>query len=368
MFLVGRSSCVRWLVISLCISADAFSAENSASTQPWTRHSIDRSSRGADGVRLGDLDGDGLLDLVSGWEEGGLVRAYLNPGLLKVKQPWPAVTVGRVRSPEDAVFIDLDGDGGLDVVSSCEGKTRSVFVHWAPRDQSRLLDETAWETRVIPSTEGVQAWMYALPLQIDGRHGVDLVLGSKGDGGSLSWLQAPADARDLGAWELHRLRDAAWIMSLSAEDIDADGRRDIVFTDRKGKRSGAFWLRSPEDPMGVWEENPIGSLGVEAMFLTIADLDADGGRDVVVTTRNGYLEVHRRSGGDPRVWDSEKVTLPFQLPFGKSVEVADIDSDGRPDLISTNRGEGQRRCVAWQKRDAGTRAWVDFDIGDARGE
>ena len=56
-----------------------------------------------------DVNDDGLSDIATGWEEGGKVRVYLHPGPAKVKEAWPAVTVGQVRSPEDAVFVDLDG-------------------------------------------------------------------------------------------------------------------------------------------------------------------------------------------------------------------------------------------------------------------
>ena len=46
---------------------------------PWPRHTIDATSRGADGARLGDVNRDGRPDLVTGWEEGGVVRVYLPP-------------------------------------------------------------------------------------------------------------------------------------------------------------------------------------------------------------------------------------------------------------------------------------------------
>jgi len=98
----------------------------------WQRHVIDDSSRGADGVRLRDVNGAGLPDVATGWEEGGVTRIYLHPGHQKVGEPWPATTVGKTPSVEDAVWADLDGDGAVDVVSCCEGRTKSVIVHWAP--------------------------------------------------------------------------------------------------------------------------------------------------------------------------------------------------------------------------------------------
>ena len=110
----------------------------------WVRHTVDDSSRGADGVRLADVNGDGLLDITTGWEQGGVIRVYLHPGYQKVRSRWPTVTAGEVASPEDAVFVDLDGDGAVDVVSSCEGKTKTMFVHWAPQQKNRFLAAAAW--------------------------------------------------------------------------------------------------------------------------------------------------------------------------------------------------------------------------------
>jgi hypothetical protein len=90
--------------------------------RPWCRHTIDDSSRGADGTRLADVNGDGRLDIVTGWEEGGVTRVYLHPGVARVREKWPAVTVGAAKSVEDAAFVDIDEDGAVDVVSSCEGR------------------------------------------------------------------------------------------------------------------------------------------------------------------------------------------------------------------------------------------------------
>jgi len=336
--------------------------------KPWARHTIDSSSRGADGVRLGDVNRDGLQDIVTGWEEGGLVRVYLNPGSEKAAQPWPAVTVGKVKSPEDAVFVDLDGDGALDVVSSCEGRTRSVFVHWGPKDRALLLDPKAWKTEKFPTTAGKESWMYAFPHQIDGQNGVDLFLGSKGGNASISWLKAPKNPRDLSAWKLHRLRDAGWVMSIEVEDLNGDARGDVIFSDRKGKRRGAYWLERPENVAGEWSEHLIGSRDKEVMFLRIADLNQDGKRDVVVTTRNGFLEIHSRSTGKSVSWDSEKVGLPFGLPHGKSVAILDVDQDGRNDLVTTNRGPGEAKCVAWQGRSGEKVDWEEHDIGGTAGK
>ena len=73
----------------MIVEAVVFAALVAAqSGEPWARHTIDSASRGADGVRLADANGDGLPDIVTGWEEGGTVRVTLNPGPAKSRRPW----------------------------------------------------------------------------------------------------------------------------------------------------------------------------------------------------------------------------------------------------------------------------------------
>ena len=129
---------------------------------PWRCHIIDESSRGADGVKLADINGDGLMDIATGWEEGGVTRIYLNPGPDKSKSNWPMTTVGKTPSVEDAVFADLDGDGALDVVSCSEGGTKKIYVHWSPNNRDDLLSAKKWQQAVLPSSlKHSQQWMFA---------------------------------------------------------------------------------------------------------------------------------------------------------------------------------------------------------------
>jgi hypothetical protein len=300
---------------------------------PWNRHTIDNTSKGADGVRLADLNADGRKDVVTGWEEGGLIRVYLNPGKLEVKNAWPQVTVGRVKSPEDAVPVDLDGDGAIDVVSSCEGQTRAIFVHWAP-------DWTTEKLSPAPSFP----WMFALPMRVDGHHGIDLVIGSKGANGKLGWLESPKNPRDVSSWKFHEFAAAAWIMSIRSHDLDSDGDMDLVYSDRKGAKSGVYWLENAKN----WPVHTVGALGREVMFLDVADLDVDGTPEIVAAVKPNQVMVFRQKRSE---WQAEHLNFD-NLPIGraKAVTVADIDLDGRPDLVLTCEGaEGPLAGVVWAK-------------------
>ncbi len=65
------------VLIGWLVSFSVLQAEDRG--QPWQRHAIDRSSRGADGVRLADVNGDKLLDIATGWEEGGRIQGLSQP-------------------------------------------------------------------------------------------------------------------------------------------------------------------------------------------------------------------------------------------------------------------------------------------------
>ncbi len=323
---------------------------------PWQRHTIDNSSRGADGVRLADVNADGQLDITTGWEEGGVIRVYLNPGPQGVNEPWPAVTVGSVKSPEDAVFADLDGDGAVDVVSSCEGRTRTMFVHWAPTDAAQYLTSAHWQTQAIPATQNEQLWMFALPLDVDGRNGVDLIVSSKGSNGSIGWLQSPTDPRDIDAWKYHRLRDSGWIMSLVARDMDGDGDLDVVASDRKGTSRKVLWLENPGPASNrnhaAWREHSVGGSDCETMFLDVASPRDDSGSlpsEIFAAVKPAEIRRFVRSDAT-NAWTTHRLPLSDTASIGtaKSVRVCDVDLNGRPDFVfSCEQANGDRHGVFW---------------------
>jgi len=341
----------------------------------WTRHTIDSSSRGADGVRLVDINGDGYLDIATPWEEGGAIRVYIYPGPKRCRARWPSVTVGNVKFPEDAVLVDLDGDLAMDVVSSCEGSTRTMWAHWGPQDEQLLLDDQAWSTQPIPATQDEQMWMFALPADIDGKHGLDLFVGSKGSRGAISWLESPRDARNLDLFELHPLRRAGWITSLVAHDMDGDGDQDLLASDRKGEHRGVFWLEHP-GARGIevnahWEEHTIGGEGFEVMFLDLCDLDSDGQVDILVATRNGQMLWMRRARPRSGTWQQVAIPNPYAVPHGKAVRVGDVDLDGIPDIVHAANTEGVRSTpgLSWLRRESQAMggSWKAHNVSSDRG-
>jgi hypothetical protein len=193
----------------------------------------------------------------------------------------------------------------------------------------------------------------------------------------VSWLQSPAPGRDTPGWKLHPLYRAGWIMSLVPHDIDADGDDDVVVSDRRGKNRGIFCLENPgaaalaRGDAARWIEHRLGGAENEVMFLDVADLDGDGKKDIVCATRDGEIIFLQRTGESISDWREYRIENPMGIPGGKSVRAADIDGDGRMDLIHTAelRASPGLPGVTWMsyREHATDRVWDARDISGLEG-
>jgi hypothetical protein len=316
--------------------------------EPWTRHAVDNTFDGADGVKLKDVNNDGRPDITTGWEEGGVVRVYLHPLPEKVRDPWPSVTVGAVESPEDAVFADVDADGAVDVISATEGNNKSLYVHWAPAEAARYLDPAAWETTAIPASQGVQ-WMFLLPAQINGGS-PDLIAAGKNENAAIGWFEVPEAPRNVAEWKWHSLRQAGWVMSIRLLDMNADGELDIVYGDRKGPSRGIWWLQNPgiAQVAESWTPQLIGTAERDVMFLDYKQ-EASATRFTAAISGGGILSLTRASADAD--WQRQEIPMPQNTGTGKGVAIGDLDHDGIDDLAVTCENAKDKHGVFWLKRD-----------------
>lgn len=318
--------------------------------QGWEYHVIDNSSSGADGVKLADINNDGLMDIATGWEEGGVTKLYIHPGKDLVRGVWPSVIVGHTPDVEDAVFADINGDGIQDIVSCTEGNTKKIFVHLAPSKDH--LHSEKWEQKSLPAADGLMMWMYAEPLQLDGQFGIDLIAVGKGANAQLGWFEAPEDGSNLKAWQWHSISAVGWIMSVLLRDMDGDGDQDILVTDRRGALQSCRWLENPgvlEAQGKQWQSHSIGANGLEVMFMDVHDMNGDGIDEVVLTERtNQTIRIYQRRSGSGTKWEEQVIQIPATTGNGKSVGVGDVNGDGVVDIVlSTNTDKEEKVGLTW---------------------
>ncbi len=379
--MTGRFINMIWLFVTVVLVA--CSPKEIANDQPWESHVVDASLLGADGARFEDANGDQLNDIATGWEQSGLTRIYFHPGKTDVKSPWKYVTVGISPSVEDAVLVDLDKDGSKDVVSASEGDAMRINFHWAPAPGELYTDSSLWKTEILPVTQGVMQWMFTVPLQVDGKHGVDLIVAGKRDNEKypqpfIGWLKAPENPRDLSAWEWKPLAEVTWVMSIIISDVNNDGHPDIVFSDRKGASPGVKWLENPgtEIETAAWNLHSIGDTASTVLFMTLDDLDDDGLEDVVVITEDDGIYFIQKATRDGSQWETHKIAFPDRVgDRGKAVTVADINGDGKKDLVlSFEKAEEPKSGVVyltynhsvfdtvWQRHEVSGAHGIKYDL------
>lgn len=323
---------------------------NFAHGQGWKHHIIDNSSSGADGVKLADINEDGLLDITTGWEEGGLTKLYLHPGTDRIKDLWPNVIIGKTPNVEDAVFADMNDNGRLDIVSCTESNSEKIYMHFSPN--TGFLNPEKWKQYVLPASDGIMQWMFAEPLQVDGKYGVDLVAAGKGSNGGIGWFEAPKKKNDVNGWNWHEISSMSWVMSIQFRDMDSDGDMDVIVTDRKSGLQGIRWLENPgigKQQKEEWISHFVGGVGLEVMFMAISDLDGDSIEEVVVTERTSQtIRICKRKDKSGLEWDEHIIIVPATTGNCKSVNVGDINRDGVMDLVlSTNTDLEAKVGLTW---------------------
>ena len=344
-------------IVAMCLP---IGAATSAASDGWSRRTIDAGPSGADGVRLGDADRDGLADVVVGWEEAGITRLYFNPGEDGIRHPWPYVELGPTPSVEDALIHDYDSDGRPDVVVSMEGDEKRLAVFSLIEGDEETTDRTDWRSETIDASHGLMQWMFAAPFPLPDAPGAVFAAG-KGAGAAGGIL---AGERWLPVVPV------GWVMSIIPV-AGFDGIRTVLLTDRKGPRRGVWRLQYTADD--AWHTERIAAAGREVMFADYADVDGDGLDDIAVALGGGeagsvlLLISQDENGGR---WDGVETWLPPWAGRGKAVSVGDVNLDGRPDLVvSCEHAEGSMRGVFVYElpSDPLTGHWIARDVSGPDG-
>jgi hypothetical protein len=317
----------------------------------WAFHAIDSSGTGADGVDVRDLDGDGDLDVTSGWEKSGWVKVYLNPGRAGVGDSWPSVDVEgdiRLTDTEDATFADLDGNGEVDaIVTACDNPCRKIGIHWLV-DPRHMNSPGAWQgTWLDSTTDGM--FLKATVGQIDGDGGRDIVAGSKTKSesvGRLLWYQAPAHPSFENAerWQTYEIGEIDWPNNLKIVDMDENGDADVLVSDA-GRLS---WFENPGLPAihgaPQWTRHEVGIGG----NFVLCDINQDGTDEIVaVGSGDTVARWFERLDTTGDSWQSYDVMvgddhIPVTSNDGslKGVDCGDLDGNNTIDLVFSVSGRG----------------------------
>ncbi len=419
----------------------------------WTEHTIDAGLAGATWVEVGDIDRDGRLDVVASGYDDDDIALYLNQG---GASSWVSVSItGSFDGAWPLDLADMDRDGDLDVLGSA---SVGDDVAWF---ENTLGDGSSWTQHDIDLNYDFAREAVAIDLDLDGDLDVVATAGSADDvtffentdGVGTSWTEhtlagnfngavcvtvgdfdADGDldvaaganlADDLALWTndaVHTSSDtdsgatvatgAGLPRAPTTADVDGDGDLDVLvarhsgdeFTwylndgtgtswtqETVGTMDGAYWGRAAdidgdgdldvagnsggeasfswwENTGAAWTEHVVeaGSTNHSMWGIRAADLDRDGSMDLVVTNFAEGPSWYANTAGDGSAWT--ETVIESGVVGGAGIALGDLDSDGDLDLVMADNVGDQ---LFWYENTAGdgsawTRATVDTGLDNPR--
>jgi hypothetical protein len=262
------------------------------------------------GIAVGDLNGDGRLDIVAANEDSSTVSVVLHPANATFDTNTPVTRYATGNAPRSVTLGDVDGDGDLDMITAdFDGHTVSVFFNQG--DGTFGAPTTYAETNAAFVALG----------DIDGDGDLDMVVARS----SRVSVRLNQGDGTFGAGMTYSTDNRAWSVALG--DLDGDGDLDMVVGNYG---SSSVWVRL-NDGNGTFGAQTSISVGNYPRHLALGDLDGDGNLDLVVAHgfNANYVTV-LKGGGDGTFGGAATYTAST---WPTTVALGDLDGDGDLDLV-----------------------------------
>ncbi len=381
-----------------------------------------------------DVDGDGREDLIlpvkenpsDSWNSPEGVRLLLNREDGFEVRALAVTSPGRPAANWSLFAWDADGDGDVDIgaIASCpstdlasagaltRGASASYFRNQGNGDFVEMSAESGFAAILSPdpSTDLVKA-VHIVPVRLAGEtrsslfaireisnrldeHRFEAMTGRLGASGRFGWVSggivdAAFNRRFMQVNPVLPFHEHVFPLSLCAEDVDADGREDVVAAPViDGRSVGATfstktYLFSGND-QGALVESFIppslarACLASEAVWYRstprIFDMDLDGTSDLLLAAYDHSTYAGRdisshlyRSGGGAFTDVKQAILASAALRRLWRTHVADMDGDGLPDLVGVDPFSPRVVLSSLRQSGVSDRHWLGVEVRNRSG-
>ncbi len=277
-------------------------------------------------VAIGDLDGDGKLDLAVTNYGSNSISILRNTSSLGTPSFDTKVDFAIGGLPQSVAIGDLDGDGRLDVVvANSSGQTVSVLHNISS------LGSLNFATKVDFAISG-QAQSVAMG-DLDGDGKLDLVIASSSSN-TVSVLRNTSSSTAISFATKVDFTTGNGAFSIAIGDLNGDGKLDLAVANFIDPTVSVLQNISTSGTLDFATKMDFPT-GNETKSVSIGDLDGDGKLDLIIG-RTGISVLRNISV-------SGTLNFTTQVDFATSdtnysVAIGDLDGDGKPDLLSANYG------------------------------